>query len=362
MPTFRENIFCGCFSAFDSLRWALACIVFLCLGRAIAFADESGTPTLCVGNKFVAMDTLSCDDESNPDAKECLANLSWKPAKFTVQLEDAGAGCGDYLVRFPSPRPIGNAKNDLVSMEWFAAHDSKGAICKAKPIVVVHESARSMTVGRLIARSLGQQGFHAFLIHLPGYGARKEGARPSSYSQILPMMKQGISDARRARDAVVSLPMVDRSMVGVEGTSLGGFVTATVAGLDHGYDRVFILLAGGNIDDVIFHGARDAAKVLDKLHAAGVTDVQIKDLAHQIEPLRVAHRINPATTWLFSGKYDSVVPPRNSLALVKAAGLASDHHIEFEADHYLGIIYLPQAVGEIKKQMATPVDAHASKD
>jgi dienelactone hydrolase len=362
LSTIRENIACSCFSTFDSRRGVPAWIVIFWLAPAIAFAAEPVTPPLCVGSKFVATDTLSCDDESNADAKECLANLSWKPEKFTVQLEDAGPGCGDYLVRFPSPRPIGNAKNDLVSMEWFAAHDSKGAICNAKPIVVVHESARSMTVGRLIARSLGQQGFHAFLIHLPGYGARKEGGRPSSYSQILPMMKQGISDARRARDAVAALPMVDQSMIGLEGTSLGGFVTATVAGMDHGYDRVFILLAGGNIDDVIFHGAKDAAKVLDKLHAAGVTDDQIKDLAHQIEPLRLAHRINPATTWLVSGKYDTVVPPKNSLALVKAAHLASDHHIEFDADHYLGILYLPQAIGEIKKQMAARTDVHASKD
>ena len=175
MSTTRENISCSRLSTFGSLRWACAWIVVLWLARASAFADESVTPALCVGSKFVATDTLSCDDESNADAKDCLANLSWKPAKFTVELEDAGPGCGDYLVRFPSPRPIGNAKNDLVSMEWFAAHDSKGAICKAKPIVVVHESARSMTVGRLIARSLGQQGFHAFLIHLPGYGAERRG-------------------------------------------------------------------------------------------------------------------------------------------------------------------------------------------
>ena len=127
MSTIREKISCGYLSTFDSLPWACAWIVVLWLAPAIAFADESATPALCVGSKFVATDTLSCDDESDPDAKECLANLSWKPATFTVQLEDAGPGCGDYLVRFPSPRPIGNAKNDLVSMEWFAAHDGKGA-------------------------------------------------------------------------------------------------------------------------------------------------------------------------------------------------------------------------------------------
>src|SRR4051812_38065302 len=140
------------------------------------------------------------------------------------------------------------------------------------------------------------------------------------------MMDQGIADVRRARDAVVALPVVDHSVIGLQGTSLGGFVTATVDGMDHGYDRVFIFLAGGNIVDVLFHGSRDAAKVRDKLHAAGVTDDQIKELARQIEPLRVAHRINPAGTWLYSGAFDTVVPPRCSLALMKAAHLSDSHY------------------------------------
>jgi dienelactone hydrolase len=236
-------------------------------------------------------------------------------------------------------------------MEWYAARDSKGEIRPARAVVVVHESAHSMPVGRLIARSLSWQGLHAFLVHLPGYGCRRAAHNPSSFDQLLPMMKQGIADVRRARDAVVALPVVDRSVVGLEGTSLGGFVAATVAGIDSGYDRVFILLAGGNIEDVLFHGSRDAAKVREKLHASGVTDVQIKQLAHEIEPLRLAHRINPGATWLYSGIYDTVVPARCSLALAKEAGLAADHQIQFPADHYLGIIYLPQAVQEISKHM-----------
>ena len=41
--------------------------------------------------------------------------------KFTVHLEAAEPGFGDYLVRFPSARPVGNRANDLVSMEWYAA-------------------------------------------------------------------------------------------------------------------------------------------------------------------------------------------------------------------------------------------------
>jgi dienelactone hydrolase len=343
-------------------RRRISLLIFLlpaALLPAITQAADSSTPAvtpaIAVGSEFQATDTLACGEEPNEDAKDCLAKLSWAPENFIVRLEASTSGHGNYLVRFPSPRPIGDSTNDMVSMEWFPVLDKNGAICTARGVVVVHESARSMTVGRLIARSLNGQGLHTFLIQLPGYGARREAGSRSSYEKVLPMMQQGIADVRRARDAVVALPMVDHSVIGLEGTSLGGFVTATVAGMDHGYDRVFILLAGGNVADVILHGSRDAEKVHAKLLASGLSDDQIKDAVRQIEPLRLAHRINPATTWLYSGTLDTVVPPRSSLALVKAAHLSQDHHIEFPADHYLGIFYLPPAISQISERMLEKV-------
>ncbi len=337
----------------------LKCVSLLALLVTIAVASDPASRKLAIGDKFAATDTLACGEDPSEDAKECLAALSWSPNKFMVQLEAAQPGNGDFLVRFPSPKPLGDRTNDLVAMEWYADHDAQGAIRSARAVVVVHESARSMPVGRMIARSLNWQGLHAFLIHLPNYGARRTPGSPSSYERILPMMQQGVADVRRARDAVVALPHVDGTVVGLEGTSLGGFVTATVAGLDRGYDRVFILLAGGNIADVILHGSRDAAKVHEKLLAAGLTDEQIKEAAHRIEPLRLAHRINPATTWLYSGELDTVVPPSSSLAFAKAANLPKDHHVEFAADHYLGIVYLPSAVMQITERMKEPITTKA---
>ncbi len=329
-----------------TLRW----LFLLWLVPAVALGDGTAPPALELGSKFAATDTLKCGDESIDDAKECLAKLSWPPTKFTVHLEAAEPGCGDYLARFPSARPIGNSTNDLVSMEWFAARDEDKQIRTARAIVVVHESGSRMTVGRIIARGISGQGLHAFLIHLPGYGARRD-AELSKTDRTLPSLQQAIADVRRARDAVVALPAIDHSVVGVQGTSLGGFVTATAAGLDHGYDRVFILLAGGNLHDVVLNGAKDAANTRKKLAAAGVTEDQIKELARHVEPLRLAHRIHPAETWLYSGKFDDVVPPRCSLALAKAARLPEGHHIELPADHYSGAIYLPQVVEQIRRQM-----------
>ena len=156
----------------------------------------------------------------------------------------------------------------------------------------------------------------------------------------------------------MALPVVDQSTVGVQGTSLGGFVTATVAGLDHGYDQVFILLAGGDLEEVVLHGAKDAAKVRSKLIAAGKSEAQIKEMARQIEPLRLAHRICPAGTWLFTGTLDDVVPARCSTAFANAAHLPAGHHVEFPADHYSSVIYLPQVVQQIAHQMLAPTEGH----
>ncbi len=320
---------------------------------AVALAEDIATTALEVGSEFVATDTLNCTGETNDDAKACLANLSWANAKFTVHLEAAQPGSGDYLVRFPSARPMGNERIDLVSMEWFAARDASKAICRAPAIVVVHESGRSMTVGRMIARSLGAQGLHAFLINLPGYGPRRV-EDLKTLVRVVPARQQGIAVVRRARDAVVALPVVDGSVVGLQGTSLGGFVAATVAGLDDGYDRVFILLAGGNLKDVVLQGSEDAAKTRKKLLDAGVTEEQIIEFARHVEPLRLAHRMQPDKTWLYSGKYDNVVPPACSLALAKAAALPEGHHIEMPCDHYSGILHLPQVIQQIRDRMVNP--------
>ena len=310
--------------------------------------DRSELPP--VGALFNAADTLDSTADPLPDAEDCLAGLRWKPGTFQVRCETAVENEGDLLVRFPSPINSGDPVNDNVSMEWYAARNKERQPIPARAVVVVHESGRGMTVGRIFARGLNAQGLHTFLIHLPGYGARRTPAadRPE---RILDSMKQAVADVRRARDAIHKLPLVNTDVVGLQGTSLGGFVTSTAAGLDDGFHRVFILLAGGNLHDVVLQGKRDAAKVRQRLESIGVTADQIRDLARPVEPLRLAHRLNPGATWLYSGKYDDVVPPACSKALVEAAQLPPEHHIELAADHYSGVLYLPVVISRIAELM-----------
>jgi hypothetical protein len=57
--------------------------------------------------------------------------------------------------------------------------------------------------------------------------------------------------------------------------------------------------------------------------------------------MRLAHRVDPARTWLFCGKYDEVVPPRCSHEFAKSARLPQEHHLEMPVGHYTAAFLLP---------------------
>jgi dienelactone hydrolase len=327
-----------------------------------AVSQDDAGPSLVAsavkeGAAFDAQDSLNCGFDPSPDAWACLSGLQWKPEGFAVRVEAGKTGFGEWLIRFPSAIPSGDATNDRVAMEWYMARDEKGQVLKAPAIVVVHESGRGMVAGRAFARGLRTSGFHTFLIHLPGYGARTS-EFTLDFKQMLPAFRQAIADVRRAKDAVAALPYVDANSIALHGTSLGGFVVATVSGLDHGYSKSFIMLAGGQLADVLMQGNRDAAALRRRLTAAGVDDEQIKILSQVIEPMRLAHRVNSATTWLFSGKFDEVVPPACSLAFAKAAKLGANHLV-LPVGHYSAALMFPMILPKLTELMRKPAAAAA---
>lgn len=315
-------------------------------------SSEARTPSplklLGADSSFAANDTLNIGDEKSEDARACLEGLQWKCEQFAVRLQAPAKDHGDWLVRFPSAAPVGNERNDTVALEWYQAKDEAGRPIRAPAAVIVHESGSNMVVGRTIAQMLRAKGVHTFLIHLPYYGVRRGPEGRPQGGNLVGILKQGIADARRARDAVAALPLVDSSRIALQGTSLGGFVVATTAGLDNAYQRVFILLAGGDIHSVLMNGQRDAIKVRAEFQKSGLTDDELKSLIATIEPLRLAHRLKASQTWMYSGAFDEVVPLQNSDRFATAAGLPKKHHIVMLANHYSGILYLPPVLQEMR--------------
>lgn len=336
-------------------RWRRALLPLLALlplcGGLGGLAQVAGAelPQLD-GAHFEARDTLAAPQDDRPDARESLQYLGWSPAAFEVRCEKASDWQHDFVIRFPSAIDTGNQINDSVACEWHMARDGKGELVAAPAIVVVHESGRGMTVGKLFAFSFSRQGLHAFLVQLPGYGLRR-GDRPEEVPQFVQMLRQAIADVRRARDAVVALPSVENSHIALQGTSLGGMVAASAGALDRGFDSVFLMLAGGDLFDIIQQGDRDAANLRRDLERHGLAGDRLREVIATVEPNRLAHRLDPRATWLFSGRTDTVVPLKNATSLARAAALGVDHHVILEADHYSGITLLPQMVQRVRGEI-----------
>ena len=316
----------------------------LVLGYAISF-------TPAAEQQFTARDTLKPDAAAaTDDAKACLDGLCWKPGEFPVTVEYTPDADHHAVIRFPSPINTGDAVNDRVALIWHRPANADPA--KPGPaMVVVHESGSAMPVGKLFAKRFADKGLHAFLIHLPNYGLRRhERAKPTGEKFLL-AMRQAIADVRRARDAVAVLPGIDSTRISLQGTSLGGFVTATTGGLDHGYDHVFIMLAGGDLYGLMHNGEKEAAELSKRLADAGYSGDKLRDLMHAIEPTRLATRVDRNKTWLYSAEQDTVVPMANALAYKNAANLADDHHIRLLGNHVSCIVFLPVILDHVVKQI-----------
>ena len=299
-----------------------------------------------VGQEFSVHDTIGQPKDDAADAAECLAGLCWTGEMFSARCVETKTERVTATIRFPSAIDTGNRHSDQVALDWYAVHDESG-LKTAPAIVVVHESGSAMTVGRMVARGLRDRGVHAFMIHLPYYGLRRPPGKKPEHADFGDVMRQGIADVRRAHDVVAAMPAVQSGRVSLQGTSLGGFVSSTTAGLDTTFDKVFILLAGGDLDELVINGQREAGELRELLVSQGYEGDAMKSLLYRFEPNRLAHRIPSDRLWLYTALYDTVVPKKHGYSFAMAAGLAEDHHILMPANHYSGVIFLPVVLDQI---------------
>lgn len=297
-----------------------------------------------ISGVFAARDTLRIGEAANEDAAAMIRHLSWVPQEFEVTTRPDPTGQADALITFASPHPSGNAANDTVVIEWYAARGKDGQLIEASAMVVLDIMEGRMRIARLFARSFAFGGVHGFAMHLPYYGPRRPAVIPEDmdHDYALGRVWQAVADARRARDAVAVLPWVRSDRIGIQGTSLGGFVTSLSASLDDAFNPVLMALAGADLYDLLQNAQRDSEKIRIHLETLGYTGQKLRELTWKVEPARLAHRITPGHAWLFSAREDQVVPPDNARALAREIQLDPSHHIWLSGDHYTCAVHLPR--------------------
>lgn len=330
----------------------LACIsaaLLLTLTAAVSRADQPQVKT----RTFVVRDTLAQWKDPSADAQAMLEDLRYKPESFDVRCATE-PGPWDALIRFPSPAPQGNPINDTVVMEWHAARDSQKQPIDGPAVLVLHALDGNMGLPRVIAKSLASAGIHGFVIHLPCYGQRRPpGFRDDGFT-FLHRAKQAVGDTRRARDVIAALPHIQKDRIGIQGSSMGSFITSVAAAIDGSFQPVFMMLSGGDLYDMFQRGQRESAAVRAALESAGYKGAKLKALAWQVEPLRLAHRLPSQTTWLYSAADDQVVPAHNANALARAAKLPQGHHVWIAGDHVTCAVNLPWVIQEMIRRIKAP--------
>ncbi len=320
------------------------CLPLLLLLSSIAIAEQPYSRT------FKARDTFVDATDPAPAAQAALDLAKWKPADFEVvsslpaagrEMDQANEAGFTALVRFPSPKANGDKLNDTVTMEWFVARDATGKPIEAQAMLVLHILQNDMAVPRAFAREFAKAGIHSFVMYMPHYGPRRKPGIKPDVKTFLEGAQQAVADARRARDAINALPNIKKDRIGIQGTSLGGFICTGAASLDGIFNPVMPTLAGADLPDLFMHGKKEVAQIREQVRKMGITDEEFLALVSKIDPLHLAHRLDPKKTWLFNAEQDEVIPAANAKALAKAAKIPDDQHIWMIGGHVTCIINLP---------------------
>jgi hypothetical protein len=237
-------------------------------------------------------------------------------------------------------------------MDWHIARDQQRRFINAPAVLILDILQGGNLVSGYIAKTLVRNGIHGFVMHMPQNGQRRGAGESHDWSAFIPSLRQAAGDARRARDVIAAMPLVN-GPISLQGTSLGGFVATLAAAIDPAFHTVCLALTGGDVFGVLRHGKMDAARVRRQLLNAGYDDERLRDCLWQIEPLRVASRLNPKRTWLFSARFDQVIPRGHEKQLAAAIGLDWQHHRQLAGCHYTCALgarrFLSELVGLLPK-------------
>ena len=114
--------------------------------------------------------------------------------------------------------------------------------------------------------------------------------------------------------------------------------------LDDCFNPVMPTLAGADLPELFKNGKNEVAKIREQARKMGLTDEAFTAMIQQIDPLLLAHRMNPKRTFLFNAEHDEVIPAANAKALAKAAKIPADQHVWMVGGHVSCIVHLPAIV------------------
>jgi dienelactone hydrolase len=258
--------------------------------------------------------------------------------EMTPQRSLPVSGVEIFEVRFPSPVETKHAENNTVHAEYYRPKDAKN--CPG--VIVLDITGGDQTLSRVISRHLAQNGIAGMFVQMAYYGPRRPpGSKlrllSTDVCHTLDAVRQTVLDLRRAAAWMESRPELDRSRLGIMGTSLGSFVAALTSEMEPKLGRCCVLLGGGGFVDAYYDHPL-AKKHRDAYEAWGGTKDFIKYVIAPVDPLTCAANLKERKLLIVGAKKDEIVPPIMAENLWRASG--EQRIVWLDAGHYSAVLFL----------------------
>jgi len=279
--------------------------------------------------------------------QQMLSPYRFKNEAFEYKIKfQANTPAYDILkISFPSALKTDIEQNNTVYCEYFRAKGNQ----KRASVILLDILEGSLTVSRLIAHSLASSGIDGCIMTLPHYGPRR---MPDD--NLIEFMKdpnvfvasvqQAVMDVRRTARWIESQPQKEKNRIGLCGTSLGGFIAALSGGVDGGFNKIALVLAGADMPAVLTTDAKEVQDIKAHLALMNISGEKLSALLEPIEPLTFADRLKKSKILMINGSLDTIVPPACAQKLAKATGAEI---CWFNTDHYGMSKYLLIALGKV---------------
>jgi dienelactone hydrolase len=249
-------------------------------------------------------------------------------------------------LRFPSPVETPHKENNTVWAEYYRPLSAKGPV---PGVIVLDITGGDQTLSRVISRHLAQNGIAALFVQMAYYGPRRP---PGSSLRLLSTdlehtfaaIRQTVLDLRRATAWLESRPEIDRTRLGIMGTSLGSFLATLTAEMEPKLGRLAVLLGGADFAE----GYWDHPKVVPYrkvLTAFGGKKEDIKQLIAPVDPITCVKNLEGRKVLIVAAKNDEIVPPRMAETLWRETG--KQRIVWLNAGHYSAAIYLAQGLKSV---------------
>ena len=261
--------------------------------------------------------------------------------EYTYQFVRDEDGLNACRVTFPSPLKTRWPQNNVVAAEYFLPGDRGDG--KLPAVIFLDIKAGNAIVPRTLARAAARRGMAALYVPMPGYGARRppgdayQRALDADPDLVVESIRQTVMDVRRAKAILAARPEVDPDHIGICGVSLGGIMAALTAGVDGDFDRVVLILAGGDLATIALGDNRETRRLRAAFQAKGLTPETTAELFAPVEPLHFARRIGAGRCLMINALDDEIIPRATTDALRAAIGNPPIQWLP--AGHYSAVKY-----------------------